>query len=245
MNAMKLKMIFLFTIIIATSRAHAGFWSDSGNEFVSPVTTDAKYFFYSGSLLTAIFSTHYVKAKVDTPLQKDTTEDKPLGHFSIVGDLAGQMIPNAIYALTAYSLANHFDNSGYNLKAVHMIKSTVYAALFTNILKYTIREPRPNSDHRDAFPSGHATTAFAFASVVGTEHEWYWAVPAYGLATLTAYSRINDNDHHLHDVIAGAVIGTSYGLSIYYLENDKKSTLAKMSVIPFDDGIFVNFSNTF
>lgn len=236
--------LIVFLISLPCTPSFAGFWKDAGNDFVSPVTTDAKYVFYGGSLLTVLFTLDPLN-KWENRIQADTIEDKPLGKTSVYGDLAGQMIPNAIYAATAWGLGKWSDNQGYNAKAVHMVKSTVYAGLFTSILKYTIRERRPNSNKREAFPSGHATTAFAFASVVATEHEWYWAIPAYTLATFTAYSRINDNAHQLHDVIAGAVIGTSYGLSIYYMDKKKEGLITKLFVAPYDDGLIATYKSTF
>jgi membrane-associated phospholipid phosphatase len=57
-----------------------------------------------------------------------------------------------------------------------------------------------------SFPSGHAASAFAFAS--GVAHEF----PAAGLplqvaAALVAYSRVHTGVHYPVDVIAGAVLG--------------------------------------
>jgi membrane-associated phospholipid phosphatase len=242
---MNLRTALLSIFIFISFDAQAGFWKTTAEEFVSPVTTDAKYIFYGGSLLTAALTIRPVKRAVGDKLQADTIDDKPLGKASKIGDLAGQMIPNAAYALTAYGLGKYYDNGGYNSKAVHMIKSSLYAVSLTTILKYTIREPRPNNRHRDSFPSGHTTSAFAFASVVGTEHEWYWTVPAYSLATFVGYSRINDNCHQLHDVVAGAVIGISYGLSIHYLDQKKENLITKINILPFDDGLFANFQTTF
>jgi hypothetical protein len=242
---MNLRIIILLLFTFFATQSQAGFWETTGKEFVSPVTTDAKYLFYSGAALSAILTLDPVEDRVGVNVQNDTVEDKPLGHASVIGDIAGQMVPNAIYALTAYSLGRHYENEKYNQQSLHMIKSTIYAVTLTTFLKYTIREPRPNSNNRDAFPSGHTTSAFAFASVVGTEHEWYWTVPAYGLATFVGYSRINDNAHQLQDVVAGAVIGVSYGLSIHYLEQNKESVMTKISVIPFQDGLFASFRNSF
>lgn len=244
---MKFKYLFvLLFVTLLSSQSFAGFWKDTGNEFISPVTTDAKYVFYSGTALTLLFTWDPVEDRIGHKVDSDIVKDKPLGRTSIIGNLAGQMIPNAIYAVTAWGLGKWSeDNQGYNAKAVHMVKSTVYAALFTSILKYTIREKRPSTEKRDAFPSGHTTTAFAFASVVATEHEWYWTVPAYTLASFTALSRINDNAHQLHDVIAGAVIGTSYGLSIYYMDKNKESFFSKTFVAPYGDGLIAMYKTTF
>lgn len=59
-----------------------------------------------------------------------------------------------------------------------------------------------------AFPSGHTAAAFAAASIVAARVERPWIRAAlYGGATLTAWSRMNDDKHWLSDVVAGAVLG--------------------------------------
>jgi undecaprenyl-diphosphatase len=66
-----------------------------------------------------------------------------------------------------------------------------------------VRMPRSTS-----FPSGHAASAFAFATGVGNilPRE---AVPLHALAALVAYSRVHTGVHYPVDVIAGAVVGTA------------------------------------
>lgn len=104
-----------------------------------------------------------------------------------------------------------------------MFLASAYAAGSATILKYSVREPRPyNGSVRTSFPSGHTTMAFAFASVVGAEHGWLWAVPAYAMATVTGIARINDNMHYLHDVTAGATIGIAYGLGLHYIRGQSE-----------------------
>jgi membrane-associated phospholipid phosphatase len=57
-----------------------------------------------------------------------------------------------------------------------------------------------------SFPSGHAASAFAFAS--GVAHELPAAgVPLQAAAALVAYSRVHTGVHYPIDVIAGAVLG--------------------------------------
>ncbi|HYK82784.1 MAG TPA: phosphatase PAP2 family protein [Gemmatimonadales bacterium] len=59
-----------------------------------------------------------------------------------------------------------------------------------------------------SFPSGHATMAFALATALADEIRQPWAtVGLMTAATGTAWSRLNDNDHWLSDVAAGAVVG--------------------------------------
>lgn len=165
------------------------------------------------------------------PLQKDTIEDKPLGSFSEIGDLMGQLVPNITY-YGAMKTHHYFtENSESNLNAEIMFKATFYSSLVTNILKYSIREPRPNGSARNSFPSGHTTSAFAFASAVGAIHGWKWGMPAYMIAGFVGFSRINDNAHYLHDVLSGASIGLGYGLSITYLLK-KQPANANLIVYP-------------
>lgn len=58
-----------------------------------------------------------------------------------------------------------------------------------------------------SFPSGHAASAFAFATGVAME-EPMLAPPAYALAAGVAYSRVHTGVHYPSDVLAGALLGT-------------------------------------
>jgi undecaprenyl-diphosphatase len=74
-------------------------------------------------------------------------------------------------------------------------------------------EPRPlvHVPHTGAFPSGHASTAFASATVIAWASRRL-AVPAYVLAAAIAWSRVYVGVHWPFDVIAGALLGTAIAL---------------------------------
>jgi undecaprenyl-diphosphatase len=57
-----------------------------------------------------------------------------------------------------------------------------------------------------SFPSGHAASAFAFATGVTRELPTV-GIPMYGAATVVAYSRVHTGVHYPLDVIVGAVVG--------------------------------------
>lgn len=61
---------------------------------------------------------------------------------------------------------------------------------------------------RASWPSGHTAQAFSLASSVSDEIDFVPATVAlYTAASLTGWSRINDNRHWLSDVVSGALIG--------------------------------------
>lgn len=62
----------------------------------------------------------------------------------------------------------------------------------------------------DAWPSGHTIMAFALATGVSDElHSTPATVLLYSAATLTGWSRLNDNRHWLSDVLTGAAVGVT------------------------------------
>ena len=57
-----------------------------------------------------------------------------------------------------------------------------------------------------SFPSGHATTAFALATVIGfISPRWFY--PGVAMAALIALSRVSMGVHYPSDIVAGAILG--------------------------------------
>lgn len=59
-----------------------------------------------------------------------------------------------------------------------------------------------------SFPSGHAASAFAFATAAGLSMPGF-RVPLFGLAAAVGFSRVYTGVHYPADVLAGAAIGTT------------------------------------
>lgn len=232
MRAFNLKVIFSWILswsLILAVPAHAD-WNWKA-ELASPVTEPvARWVLIGGTGLTLfILGTD---EQLAAPFEQSTVERKPLGEASKYGDLLGQLVPNVLY-VGGMAMAKWAGYKNDYREVSLMVTATAYAGLVTTGLKYSVREGRPyNSRVRDSFPSGHTSTAFAFAGVVAAEHGGWYGVPAMLLATFVGYSRINDHKHYLKDVVAGATLGLSCSLGVYYSRRDDASSLSNIQIMP-------------
>jgi membrane-associated phospholipid phosphatase len=64
-----------------------------------------------------------------------------------------------------------------------------------------------------SFPSGHAASAFAFATAIGGEKPWVSLALRF-LAAGVAYSRVHTGVHYPGDTVAGALIGAAAGQAV-------------------------------
>lgn len=85
--------------------------------------------------------------------------------------------------------------------------STVATVGVTYAFKYGVGRLRPNMENNRSFVSGHASIAFSTATMLQMWYGWKAGVPAYAMAALTAFQRLDDNKHWLSDVVAGTVVG--------------------------------------
>ena len=149
----------------------------------------------------------------------------------------------------------------------HSTEAIVVATAATNVLKKLVGRARPYvsmdphdfkfgggfqvGHDRSSFPSGHTTTAFAFAAAVSSESRtkwpdrWWsaWLIPAgmYGGATVVGISRLYHNAHWASDVALGAAIGTFSGVKvIQYAHHHPNNRLDRFMlgtrVVPSADG---------
>ena len=77
----------------------------------------------------------------------------------------------------------------------------------TFILKYSVKEWRPDRSNHHSFPSGHTAVTFATAAFVQRRYGWKLGIPAYALSTYVGWGRVFSKKHHWWDVLAGAAIG--------------------------------------
>ena len=98
------------------------------------------------------------------------------------------------------------------------------AELSTDVLKAAIPRTRPHVHplvavpHSHSFPSGHAATSFACATVLGLAAPRA-RIPLYVLAAAVAFSRVYVGVHYPTDALAGAALGVGLGyLAVYVVD---------------------------
>ena len=214
----------------------------------SPFSTTARYALYTGTAITVALV--LLEDQIVDPAQEESVKHKPLGEISPWGDQFGQLYPNIAYSLGMLGYGAFADNHRALRDSSLMFQSTLYSSLVATALKYTVRQPRPNnSSRRNSFPSGHATTIFAFASYIGCRHPLPYGLAAYAVAGVVGYSRMNDNAHYLHDVTGGATLGMAYGYGVCMAENartgEKLPAKTVGFLVPYDGGLAAGLVHNF
>jgi len=77
----------------------------------------------------------------------------------------------------------------------------------TEVLKIAVGRRRPDSGSRVSFASGHASMAFAAATLIDRNSGHGLGIPAYVLAVATGVSRVESRRHFPSDVFVGAALG--------------------------------------
>lgn len=112
----------------------------------------------------------------------------------------------------------------------------------TLILKYSIKENRPDFSNSHSFPSGHTSVTFAAATYIGRRYGWKWSIPAYALSTYTAWGRVYGRKHHWWDVAAGAAIGAASAMIFTHPYLRKHEAALVPAVSDTSAGVVLGFS---
>ncbi len=94
-----------------------------------------------------------------------------------------------------------------------LLRAQILSQVMVQAIKISVQRDRPTGECC-AFPSGHAATAFAVASVLERHLGYRFAWPTVLAASYVAMSRLSDNRHYLSDVIFGSALGIATGWTV-------------------------------
>jgi membrane-associated phospholipid phosphatase len=200
------------------------FLGDVGGFFVSPLHWHAADWGLAAGAIggTALTMTAdgWVHDRVSLPgdaEQRDDFWDIPTFYGS------GPFVVGA--SLGTYAAGLAFGNEDVHIVGRLMFTSLTAASITAEILKVVMGRSRPytgesqwdfrwfeKGDDRHSFPSGHTTAAFAISTVLAESIDRLWArVAFYGMASLTGFARVRNNQHWASDALGGALIGIASG----------------------------------
>ncbi|HEY3295531.1 MAG TPA: phosphatase PAP2 family protein [bacterium] len=222
------------------SEAHTA-WHVTGDMVRAPLHASTGDYLMAAGLLSGIVLSTTLDRPVHTAVRKlndpwvKTVDD--IGHayqspFVIFGT-AG-----ALYAYGALESRPGVRRVGWEI-----MESYAIAGAGTQIVKHVVGRHRPYENDgpfsfsgpsvkngHQSFPSGDVTVAFSFASVLAAEvHTVPTTILFYGLGALTAFQRMNRNQHWFSDTIAGAAWGTAVGLGVVHYNRLRASSPVKIS----------------
>lgn len=139
-----------------------------------------------------------------------------------------------LLAIHATSLMNEDEELRSFSKA--MLSAYAINGLSTVAIKGIANTDRPSDTWNNGeygFPSFHASSSTAIAAVLDEYYGPTAGVPAYALAGLISWSRIDQRDHDLSDVVFGAAMGYVIGKTVARNHlSDDSSVIVLPSVDP-------------
>ncbi len=138
-----------------------------------------------------------------------------------------------------------------------VLQAFLYSGIVTTIAKSIIGRARPYvakgsqfylpfkvKNDFNSLPSGHTTIAFALSSVLSERIGNTWAsIGLYGVATMTAFSRMYHDQHWLSDVFLGAAIGTFSGIYVVHCDENRAANASesKLLITPSATGVSLTY----
>ena len=210
MNIILKNNIFLLlsvSMIIANDSPNNwhSYWLQSGKA----VIMDESNQWLLGSAAIAALGATQIDIEVKDYVIEHKILSDPISHF---GDEMGGNWGHWILwsSIITSSKIKKDSNKKFMSKIQYSTFAMVSNGLITVGMKRAFGRERPNGGSY-SFPSGHTSHSFTMASISNELYGKNIGLISYGLATLVAVSRMNDNKHYLSDVIFGAGLGTAVG----------------------------------
>jgi membrane-associated phospholipid phosphatase len=141
-------------------------------------------------------------------------DDHPHENWGNAGKVLGTGVVAVAVSAAVLGVGRFANGDRFRAAAYDMSQAVVVNALYTLVIKETVRRERPDKSDNLSFPSGHASNAFACAQVWVEQYGWKAAVPGYLAASFVAGSRLALKKHYLSDVVGGAALGIIVGKSV-------------------------------
>ncbi len=175
----------------------------------------------------------------DDAIQDHFRGGRHLGKFDDVADWMGRFYIVDGAAFLVYVFGKGVKNDSVAETGETLLEALFLTQIVTAGMKYAVRRDRPDGGSR-SFPSGHASTAFAVASVIEILHGPAAGVPAYLAAALISFCRMDQNKHYLSDVVFGAALGSAIGLGTAVFHRDERQRVRILPMAGNTNGLLLS-----
>ncbi len=165
----------------------------------------------------------------DSGVSSTLSRSASLGSAFAPGERIGSAASQMAAAVTTQIVGHAIGNPRVAALGSDLVRAQIVTQMMTAGIKLSVRRTRPDGTMY-SFPSGHASTTFATATVLQRHFGWKAGAPAYALATYVAASRVQVKRHYLSDVTLGAAIGIIGGRSVTVGRGDARFALAPAAV---------------
>ncbi len=175
-----------------------------------------------------------MRGELDGQVRDEVAEHvKRWGQGSEVLGRFGDPVVQVPVLLGAYAYTLHQqDEDGHDVMGT-LISAYILDSAATVAVKVIANTDRPSDEWNDGkfgFPSFHTSSSFAMAAVLDEYYGLEAGLPAYALAGLIGWSRIDEQDHDLSDVVFGAALGYVIGKSVAQRHLDGDS---RVRILPY------------
>jgi len=145
----------------------------------------------------------------DDDLSGELETNVSLNNAMDPGHTYGAFSFQALIGIGLYSGGRLAGKGGLATTGADIMRAQILSQLYVQALKYSVQRERPDESNNLSFPSGHAASAFATATVLQRHYGWKVGIPAGLAAAYVATARVKDNKHYLSDVIFGGAMGVA------------------------------------
>ena len=232
---------------------------DAGSFFSAPFHFSSKEWHYTagaaGATLFLMSLDRSVKNSVGNGVRGSLN-----GDFLDIPTRYGVVTYANLFAVATYTTGWIVGNDGIRVTGRLMFESLALSGITVISMRYIAGRARPYGDNgpwdfhwfetRNAvqsFPSGHATVAFAFSTVLAERIDTFWSrIAFYGMATMTAYARVYNHQHWSSDVVVAAGLGMLAGFHVVREEERRSgettSGASRLQFYPALSGIRIEYS---
>jgi membrane-associated phospholipid phosphatase len=155
--------------------------------------------------------------------------------FGQTGATVGGLTVMAPVTLGLFAAGRFAHDTTFRAFSYDATQAVIVNGIYTEIFKKAVSRTRPDGSDKLSFPSGHASSAFALATVAQKHYGWKVGVPSYLAASAIGFSRIERDKHYLSDVLAGATLGVIAGRTVVRTNGEPVGRRRSLALTPMTD----------